>query len=209
MTSEKKRHAIASFKLDGKWRYFNITAQTCWSENKGLTLIKDEWDMYEGGDEYKAAFLNKSGITYAPDYHDNRGYSDEIASRVFSTDPEKISQGSGDYVESESWDIADIEYIKETARPRVKAQGKKSSILLTVRKPSELATRITSYEIQYRQPGKKKWSKMKTVGYKAKKNVALKNLEKNKKYDVRVRAVKTIGGVKYRCAWTKANAKTK
>jgi hypothetical protein len=210
MTSDKKNHAIVSFKLDGKWRYFDITAQTCWSENKELTLIKDALELYEGGDVYKAAFLNKSGIIYKLDRSDNRGYTNEVSMRVFTDDPKDIAfLGSDDYKENESWDIANIEYLKSYIKPRVKASGRSKSARLTVRKPAYFATRLISYEVSYRKQGKKVWSKVKSYNYSAKKTITIKGLKKNKKYDIRVRTVKNIGGVKYRSAFTKVRVKTK
>jgi hypothetical protein len=99
--------------------------------------------------------------------------------------------------------------IKSYSKPRLTAHGKAKAVKLTVRKPVYLAKHIISYEVSYRLYGKKSWSKAKSYKYVATKTVTLKHLKKRKSYDVRVRTVKNIGGVKYRSIWTKATVKTK
>jgi hypothetical protein len=211
--SMKRNHAIAAFKAGGKWRYFDVTAaHRCWSKNKSLTLAINQFGRYEDGDEYKAAFLNRTGIVYEPDRETNRGYTDKIASRPFSTSTKNMHGLKSDDYKAKYMtdvDLSLIEWMKQGTLARVSASGRKGALALSVRKPLRHATRITAYEAQYRPSGAKKWSKTVTLKPKKAKKTVLKKLKRGKQYTVRVRAVKTIGGVEYRCRWAKAKAKAK
>jgi hypothetical protein len=63
------------------------------------------------------------------------------------------------------------------------------------------AQKITKYQVAYKQKGQKKW-KVKTIKPKLTK-ITLKKLKTNKRYEVRVRSYKTLGGVRYCSAWSK------
>jgi hypothetical protein len=63
------------------------------------------------------------------------------------------------------------------------------------------ALKITRYQISYRLQGKTKW---KTKSFKPKTTSAtIKKLKANKRYEVRVRSYKTLGGIRYCAAWSK------
>jgi hypothetical protein len=62
------------------------------------------------------------------------------------------------------------------------------------------ATKITGYEVQYRVKGTSKWMK-KFVSAKST-SLTIKSLKKNKKYQIRVRAYRTVSGTKQYGAWS-------
>jgi hypothetical protein len=71
------------------------------------------------------------------------------------------------------------------------------------------AQKITNYQVRYRVSGTSKWT-TKTVAAK-KAGLTIKNLKKNKKYQVKVRVCKTVSKVNYCSAWSpvKTSAKVK
>jgi hypothetical protein len=79
--------------------------------------------------------------------------------------------------------------------------GKKS--VKAVWKKADAGQRITGYQLQYRSKDAKKWSKEKNVS-KEGRSYTIKNLAKGKRYYVRVRAYKKVGGVKYCGPWSAA-----
>ena len=82
-----------------------------------------------------------------------------------------------------------------------KATKSKAKKRLTV-KWAKVAGGVTKYQVRWRVKGTKKW-KVKTVSGK-KASVTLKKLKSGKRYQVQVRACKTVSGTKYYGAWSKA-----
>jgi uncharacterized repeat protein (TIGR02543 family) len=63
------------------------------------------------------------------------------------------------------------------------------------------ATGVTKYQVRYKLATAKKW---KTTGIASKAtSKAIKKLKKSKKYQVQIRAYKTVGGINYYSAWSK------
>jgi hypothetical protein len=67
--------------------------------------------------------------------------------------------------------------------------------------------KITKYQLRYKVKGAKKWA-TKTVSAK-KTNLTVKKLVKGKTYQIQVRSYKTVKGVKYYSAWSKAKTSGK
>ena len=87
---------------------------------------------------------------------------------------------------------------KASLKSATKSKAKKK---LTV-KWAKVSGGVTKYQVRYRVKGTKKW---KTTAAKASKaSVTLKKLKSGKKYQVQVRACKTVSGTKYCGAWSKA-----
>ncbi|MCD8015631.1 MAG: fibronectin type III domain-containing protein [Lachnospiraceae bacterium] len=79
----------------------------------------------------------------------------------------------------------------------------KSSKTVTVKWKKK--SKVTGYEIQYaRNSSFTKGCKTKTISKSAKTSCKLKNLKMKKTYYVRIRSYKTVSGVKYYSAWSKA-----
>lgn len=83
------------------------------------------------------------------------------------------------------------------------APGKKQVIVTMSTKVS--ATGGTVYQIQYRVKGAAKW---KTTTTKSK-TKTIKKLKKGKRYQIKVRAYKSVGGTKYYGAWSKVKTTKK
>ena len=82
--------------------------------------------------------------------------------------------------------------------------GKKKLTVTMSSKPSKKGG--TYYQIQYRVKGSSKW---KTVNKKKGNKVVIKKLKTGKKYQIRVRAYKTVSGKKYYGAWSKVKTSKK
>lgn len=78
---------------------------------------------------------------------------------------------------------------------QTKKNGRKASIRIAVKAQKG----VSGYQYAWRQVGKKKWS---TATYQGKVRI-VKKLKKGKRYQVRVRAYKTIDGKKWYGAWSK------
>jgi hypothetical protein len=76
--------------------------------------------------------------------------------------------------------------------------GKKALTVKWSKAPK--AEKITKYELRYRASGVKSW-KTKSVSAKSA-TLKISKLKKGKKYNVQLRAYKTVGGVKYYSAWS-------
>jgi len=63
----------------------------------------------------------------------------------------------------------------------------------------------STFQIQYRAKGTKKWTSLKTT----KKSVTIKNLRSGKMYQVRVRAFKKASGTTYYGAWSETRSTKK
>jgi hypothetical protein len=87
---------------------------------------------------------------------------------------------------------------KKVAISKVTA-GKK--LIKATWKKAAKAQKITGYQIQYKAKGVAKWSKLKNVSNK-KTAYTAKKLQKGKRYEVRVRAYKKVGGKKYYSPWS-------
>jgi hypothetical protein len=70
------------------------------------------------------------------------------------------------------------------------------------------AQKVTGYQVQYRVKGTSKW-KVKTVSAKKAATLTVTKLKKNKLYQIRVRAYKTVSGTKYYAAWSTAKTSKK
>jgi hypothetical protein len=99
---------------------------------------------------------------------------------------------------------ANTKYPARVSGVKVSAGKKK----ITVRW-KKLSGKLTGYRIQYRQKGTSKW-KTKSVSYKYSK-ATVKNLKKGKRYQVRVRAYRTVSSTIYLGPWslTKTSAKVR
>jgi hypothetical protein len=99
---------------------------------------------------------------------------------------------------------ANTKYPARVSGVKVSAGKKK----ITVRW-KKLSGKLTGYRIQYRQKGTSKW-KTKFVSYKYSK-LTVKNLKKGKRYQVRVRAYRTVSSTIYLGPWslTKTSAKVR
>jgi sugar phosphate isomerase/epimerase len=88
----------------------------------------------------------------------------------------------------------------------------KRSVKLTVNKVSKIQ-KVTGYQFGYRVKGKTSWVTAKAfkVNYKGKTTFAkvIKKLKKGKRYQLRVRAYKKVGGVLYYSAWSKIKTSKK
>jgi hypothetical protein len=208
MNSEKREHAIVSFIMENKRWYYDITNSNAYSPNKTFVCEFDDWGRYIDGDQYKAAFLNKTGALYERDYADNRGYTDKVTGYIISTDPTMIKGiKSDDYKAAEAFDFGNIESIKAYTRPVIKSTPKPNGIKLLVRKPKNFKSHIRSYMVRYKPVGGGKWMGSRTYKYSANKRLSIKGLKKGKSYYIQVRAVKVIGGVRYDCNWLKMKCK--
>ena len=85
-----------------------------------------------------------------------------------------------------------------------KAAAGKQQVKLTLSSKAS-ATGGSTYQIQYRIKGKTKWKTTTTKD----KTKTIKKLKKGKKYQIRVRAYKSVGGTRYYGAWSKVKTTKK
>jgi hypothetical protein len=95
--------------------------------------------------------------------------------------------------------------VAKTVIPRTKVlkittSAKSKIVVKWAKAPS--SAKVTGYQVQYRVKGTSKW-KTKTVSAKSA-SLTIKSLKKNAKYQIRVRACRTVSGQKYYGAWSKA-----
>jgi hypothetical protein len=148
--------------------------------------IKPAMTLREGGKELKV------DIDFALTYGANRNIGQGAVTVV----------GKGDYSGSKTVNFKIIP--TRISVSKISIASRKAGIAWG---KSPAAQKITKYQLRYRVKGTNKWS-YKTVS--AKKNAyTVKKLKKGKRYNIQVRAYKTVKGAKYYSEWSKTKTSGK
>ncbi|MBQ6360912.1 MAG: fibronectin type III domain-containing protein [Lachnospiraceae bacterium] len=145
-------------------------------------------------------------VTYQPDFlfgnsvEEREAFVDETSINVRfkkSSDTENTETNATKPTEKKKA-VVTVPAVKKL---KVKAGKKKLTVTW---KAAAKSAKVTGYEVSYRLKTAKKW-KVKKVGA-SKKKLVIKKLKRKKKYTVRIRALKKVGGKTYTGAYTKAKA---